>query len=120
VFSEFAQVVIAGADLNPCVGHADERLGEVLIAKPGGAQHGASAGAIGTVNQSVAAWFWRRLSHFKSPYGSSLFYGPTLQQAIAFQTPQTRDTPLHQGKSSISPVVTISQINSSVRYDKYH
>src|ERR1700756_3326526 len=55
VLGQFTQVVIAGADLNPGVGHSNQRLGEVFIAEPAGAQHGASTGAISTVHQSMAA-----------------------------------------------------------------
>src|SRR5579864_833485 len=56
VFSELAEMVIAGADFDPGVGDANERLGEVVVAEAASAKHGARAGAVGAVNQSVTAW----------------------------------------------------------------
>src|SRR5262249_11208271 len=57
VLSEFAQVVVAGPDFNPGVGDADQRLAEVFVFEARGAQHRARAGAMGALNQSVAAQF---------------------------------------------------------------
>ena len=37
VHGEFAKVIVARADLNPGIGNADERLGEIVIAKAAGA-----------------------------------------------------------------------------------
>src|SRR6266568_3349935 len=52
---KFAQVIIAGADFNPSVGHTDERAREVIIPKAGGAQHGARAGAMRSIQEQMAA-----------------------------------------------------------------
>ena len=50
-----AQVVVARPDLDPGVGHPDERPSEIVVGEPGGAQHGARPGAGRAVSQRGAA-----------------------------------------------------------------
>ena len=52
---EFAEVVIARADFDPSVGYTDERLGEIRVAEPAGAQHGARARTVCAIDQDMAA-----------------------------------------------------------------
>jgi len=47
-------VIVARADLDPGIRNADERLGEIVIAKPACTQHGARSGAMGAVDQCAA------------------------------------------------------------------
>src|SRR5690606_28521784 len=51
---EASEVEVAGADLDPGVGDADEWLREVIVGEAGGAEHGARGGAVRTVEQRVA------------------------------------------------------------------
>jgi hypothetical protein len=60
-------MIIAGTDFDPSVGHSDKRFGKIIIAETASAKHGAGAGAVGAVNQRMAAWFGGRLHHYKSP-----------------------------------------------------
>src|SRR5579862_6208379 len=57
-------MVVARADLDPGVGDADERLGEVIVFQTGGAEHGAGAGAVGAPDKSLAAEFGKWITHF--------------------------------------------------------
>ena len=57
VFCQFAQVIVAGPDFDPGVGHADERFLEIVIFEAAGAQHGARSSAIRPVDECMAARF---------------------------------------------------------------
>jgi len=48
-------VEVAGSDLGPGIGDADEGFGQVLIAEADGFEHGAGAGAFGAVDEGSAA-----------------------------------------------------------------
>ena len=60
---ELAQVVVAGADLDPGVGDADERAAQILVGEAGRAEHGARRGAAGPVGQCGAAPLERMSGH---------------------------------------------------------
>ena len=46
---EFTEVIVAGTDFDPGIGHADERSREVIILEAGGAKHGACTHAVRAV-----------------------------------------------------------------------
>ena len=52
---QLAQVQVAGRHVRPGVHHRDQRLGDVGVVQPGGAQHGARGGAVGAGFDGVAA-----------------------------------------------------------------
>src|SRR2546427_5410677 len=64
---QFAEVIIAGADFNPGVRHADERLFEIVVAQTRDAQHGASGRAIRSLGERTAAWLGQRVTHCSVP-----------------------------------------------------
>jgi hypothetical protein len=57
VFCQFAQMVVAGSDFDPGVGHADQRSLEIVIFEAAGAQHGARSSAIRPVDEGMASRF---------------------------------------------------------------
>jgi hypothetical protein len=63
VHGQFAQMVVAWADFDPSVGHANEGLGEIVIAKSTRAEHGARTGAMRAVDQSATTRLERRCGH---------------------------------------------------------
>jgi len=64
---KFAKMIVAGANLNPGIRDAYERLLEILIAKAGGAKHGARTSTVCTICQSAAARLERRIAHYFVP-----------------------------------------------------
>ncbi len=68
---EIAQVIVAGADLDPGVGDADERAIEVVVRQADGAQHRARGRAAGAVGKSAAAPFQRVSRHRSRVSGTS-------------------------------------------------
>ncbi len=63
VLRQLAKVIVAGADFDPGVGDADERLLEIVIFKAAGAQHGARPGAMRSVSECVASRFEHWVGH---------------------------------------------------------
>src|ERR1700687_2069773 len=63
VLRQFAKVIVAGTNLDPGVGHADQGLAEILVAKAGSAKHGARGCAMRTVGKGVASRFGLRVAH---------------------------------------------------------
>ena len=55
VHGQIAQVIVAGTDLDPGVGDADERLPQILVGQAGGAQHRPRRRPAGAVGQRGAA-----------------------------------------------------------------
>jgi hypothetical protein len=66
VLRKFAEMIIARADLDPGVGHADKRLFEIFVAEAGSAKHGTRRRAMSAVGKSVAARLESRIAHCKS------------------------------------------------------
>src|SRR6266850_4507416 len=54
LLGQLAVVRIARRQLDPAVGHADERLPEILVGEADGAEVGARGGAIGAVEEDAA------------------------------------------------------------------
>ena len=68
---EIAEVIVAGADLDPGVGDADQRPIEVVVRQADRAQHRARGRAAGAVGQSAAAPFQRVSRHRSRVSGTS-------------------------------------------------
>jgi len=64
---EITKVIVAGTDLDPSICHAYEGLLEVIIAKTGSAQHGASWRAMRSIGQSMTARLGQRVTHCRVP-----------------------------------------------------
>ena len=64
VHGELAQVIVAGTNLDPGVGDADERLPQILVGQAGGAQHRPRRRPAGAVGQRGTAPFQRMSGHF--------------------------------------------------------
>ncbi len=60
---EFTEVIVAGTDLDPGIGHANQRFLEVFIAKSRGAKHRARTRAVCAVSQSVTARLKKSVAH---------------------------------------------------------
>jgi hypothetical protein len=63
VFGKFAEVVIARADFDPRVRHADQRLFEIIVLQSGSAQHGAGASAVGAADEGLTAKLCKWIGH---------------------------------------------------------
>ena len=63
VHGQIAQVIVAGTDLDPGVGDADERLPQILVGQAGGAQHRPRRRPAGAVGQCGATPFQRMSWH---------------------------------------------------------
>ena len=68
---EIAEVIVAGADLDPGVGDPHQRAIEVVVRQADRAQHRARGRAAGTVDQSAAAPFQRVSRHRSRVSGTS-------------------------------------------------
>ena len=69
---ELAQVIVAGTDLGPGVGDADERAAQVRIGEADGLQHGARAGAGRPLRQGRAATNGREIVVSHRPHISQI------------------------------------------------
>ncbi len=59
MLGEFAEVIVTRADLNPGIGHTDQRLLEVIILQAASAKHGACTGTACAIGQRLASRFER-------------------------------------------------------------
>jgi hypothetical protein len=57
MFGEFAQMIVTGADFDPGVGDANQRLGEIVVLQSGGSEHRSRPGATGAIRESGTARF---------------------------------------------------------------
>jgi len=53
--SDFAQVIITGADFRPGVGNADDGFAQIFVGEPDGLEHGARRGPVGPFRDVPAA-----------------------------------------------------------------
>ena len=67
VLREFAEMIVAGTNLDPGVCHGHQRFLEVLVAETGGAKHGARGRAMCAVGESAAARLGQRVAHCRVP-----------------------------------------------------
>src|SRR5581483_4099304 len=67
VLGKVAQVVVTGADLNPGIRDADQRLCEVRVGQATGAEHGARTGAVWPFDECSAAQLSVSVRHFVAP-----------------------------------------------------
>jgi hypothetical protein len=73
---KFTEVIVAGADLDPGIRHADERLLEIIVLEARGTKHGARTSTMCTINQSPAAQFRQRVAQSKIPSMADAFHHP--------------------------------------------
>src|SRR5208337_5099522 len=95
-------MVVAGADFDPGVGDADERLGEIVVLESGGAQHGAGGGAIIAIHERGTTGLQRTFGHSGVPPNCTKEAknksGPSSRLEDGPKTPELRNT-----KASIIP-----------------
>src|SRR5207249_9405287 len=57
LFGEASEMVVAGHDLDPGIGHSHQRAGQVIIGEPDGLEHGASRRSPRPVDKVTASGF---------------------------------------------------------------